>query len=91
DAGQLIGAANPLQETEHYRYDADHVIQERQLAGGATFYWEWQHRGKQSRCIRHWNNFGQMHARYEWDDAGTVTVHHQDGSRQIYEHDSNAR
>ncbi|MQU29765.1 hypothetical protein GHO29_25355, partial [Pseudomonas helleri] len=91
DAGQLIGAANPLQETEHYRYDADHVIQERQLAGGATFYWEWQHRGKQARCIRHWNNFGQMHARYEWDDAGTVTVHHQDGSRQIYEHDSNAR
>ena len=30
-------------------------------------------------------------ARYEWGDAGTVTVHHQDGSRQIYEHDSNAR
>ncbi|WP_240891019.1 RHS repeat-associated core domain-containing protein [Pseudomonas sp. TMW22091] len=91
DAGQLIGATNALQETEHYRYDTDHVIQERQLAGGATFYWEWQHRGKQARCIRHWNNFGQMHARYEWDDAGTVTVHHQDGSRQIYEHDSNAR
>ncbi|WP_405595973.1 RHS repeat-associated core domain-containing protein [Pseudomonas sp. 2024-64] len=91
DAGQLIGAANALQETEHYRYDADHVIQERQLAGGATFYWEWQHRGKQARCIRHWNNFGQMHARYEWDDAGTVTVHHQDGSRHIYAHDSNAR
>ncbi|TWR75856.1 RHS repeat domain-containing protein, partial [Pseudomonas saxonica] len=91
DAGQLIGAANALQETEHYRYDADHVIQERQLAGGATFYWEWQHRGKQARCIRHWNNFGQMHARYEWDDAGTVTVHHQDGSRQLYAHDNNAR
>ena len=27
----------------------------------------------------------------EWGDDFTATVHHQDGSRQIYEHDSNAR
>ena len=91
DAGQLISASNALQETEHYRYDAQHVIQERQLAGGAAFYWQWQHAGKQARCIRHWANFGQMDATYEWDDNGAVTVKNRDGSQQIYVHDDNAR
>lgn len=90
-AGQLISASNALQETEHYRYDAQHVIQERQLAGGAAFYWQWQHTGKQARCIRHWANFGQMDATYEWDDQGSVTVKNRDGSQQVYVHDDNAR
>ncbi|MFP3515126.1 RHS repeat-associated core domain-containing protein [Pseudomonas sp. SIMBA_077] len=91
DLGQLISASNALQETEHYRYDAQHVIQERQLAGGAAFYWQWQHAGKQARCIRHWANFGQMDATYEWDDQGSVTVKSRDGSQQVYVHDDNAR
>ena len=91
DAGQLISASNALQETEHYRYDDQHVIQERQLAGGAAFYWQWQHAGKQARCIRHWANFGQMDATYEWDDNGSVTVKNRDGSQQVYVHDDNAR
>ncbi|MFJ2333559.1 RHS repeat-associated core domain-containing protein [Pseudomonas helleri] len=90
-AGQLISASNALEETEHYRYDAQHVIQERQLAGGAAFYWQWQHAGKQARCIRHWANFGQMDATYEWDDQGSVTVKNRDGSQQVYVHDDNAR
>ncbi|WP_278938506.1 RHS repeat-associated core domain-containing protein [Pseudomonas helleri] len=90
-AGQLISASNALQETEHYRYDAQHVIQERQLAGGAAFYWQWQHTGKQARCVRHWANFGQMDATYEWDDQGSVTVKNRDGSQQVYVHDDNAR
>lgn len=90
-AGQLISASNALEETEHYRYDAQHVIQERQLAGGAAFYWQWQHTGKQARCIRHWANFGQMDATYEWDDQGSVTVKNRDGSQQVYVHDDNAR
>ena len=91
DAGQLISASNALQETEHYRYDAQHVIQERQLAGGAAFYWQWQDEGKQARCIRHWANFGQLDATYEWGDKGSVTVKNRDGSQQVYVHDDNAR
>jgi len=50
------------------------VILERQLAGGAAFYWEWENEGKLSRCIRHWANFSQMEAHYAWDDKGSVTV-----------------
>ena len=90
-AGQLISASNALEEAEHYRYDAQHVIQERQLAGGAAFYWQWEHAGKHARCIRHWSNFGQMDATYEWDDQGSVTVKNRDGSQQVYVHDDNAR
>ena len=91
DVGQLLEASNALGETEHYRYDEANVILERQLAGGAAFYWEWQGAGKQARCVRHWANFRQMEARYTWDDKGGVTVLNADGSEQVYVHDDNAR
>ena len=91
DSGQLISASNALQETEHYRYDARHVIQERQLAGGAALFWEWQHCGKHSRCIRHSTNFGQMQIHYERDGQGAVTAKSQDGSQQTWVYDNNGR
>ncbi|WP_167748739.1 RHS repeat-associated core domain-containing protein [Pseudomonas kribbensis] len=88
---QLVSASNAAGETEHYRYNDQHVILERQLAGGASFFWEWEREGKLSRCVRHWANYSQLEARYEWDDKGTVTVHNADGSEQVYVHDENAR
>ena len=91
EAGQLLEAANALGEAERYRYDAQNVILERQLAGGAAFYWEWQGEGKMARCVRHWANFQQMEARYLWDDQGGVTVINADGSEEVYVHDENAR
>jgi RHS repeat-associated protein len=91
DRSQLISATNAVGETEHYRYNEQHVILERQLAGGASFFWEWEHEGKLSRCIRHWASYSQLETRYEWDDKGTVTVYNADGSEQVYVHDENAR
>lgn len=88
---QLVSATNAVGETERYRYNEQHVILERQLAGGASFFWEWEREGKFSRCVRHWANYSQLEARYEWDDKGTVTVHNADGSEQVYVHDDNAR
>jgi YD repeat-containing protein len=38
---RLVEATNASGETERYRYDEQHVIVERQLAGGASFFWEW--------------------------------------------------
>ncbi|MFD1261759.1 DUF1308 domain-containing protein [Entomomonas asaccharolytica] len=88
---QLIKATNAANESEHYSYDQLNVIQERCMAGGAAFYWEWQGAGKNVRCIRHWANFDQMEARYDWDDNGTVTVTRKDGSQLVYTHDENAK
>ncbi|WP_334598651.1 RHS repeat-associated core domain-containing protein [Pseudomonas alvandae] len=88
---RLVEATNASGETERYRYDEQHVITERQLAGGASFFWEWENQGKQARCVRHWASFSQMHARYTWDDKGSVTVTHGDGSVEIYTHDDKAR
>jgi YD repeat-containing protein len=47
--------------------------------------------GKLSRCIRHWANFSQMEAHYDWDDKGSVTVTNADGSEEVYTHDVQAR
>ncbi|MFW6750870.1 RHS repeat-associated core domain-containing protein [Pseudomonas glycinae] len=88
---RLIEASNAVGETERYDYDDQHVILQRQLAGGASFFWEWERAGKAARCVRHWASFSQMDTRYVWDDAGSVTVQYVDGTEETYVHDDTAR
>ncbi|NNA54071.1 RHS repeat-associated core domain-containing protein [Pseudomonas lactis] len=89
--GRLVCATNAVGESERYRYDDQHVILERQPAGGASFFWEWERAGKAARCVRHWASFSQMDTRYAWGDDGRVTVHNADGSQEVYVHDQRAR
>ncbi|QOY73576.1 RHS repeat protein [Pseudomonas sp. OST1909] len=91
EAGRLVCATNAVGESERYRYDDQHVILERQLAGGASFFWAWEGSGKAARCVRHWASFSQMDTRYAWGDDGRVTVHNVDGSQEVYVHDDRAR
>ncbi|WP_426134503.1 RHS repeat-associated core domain-containing protein [Pseudomonas sp. PWP3-1b2] len=91
DIGRLTSATNAVGESEVYRYDEQHVILERQLAGGASFFWEWERSGKAARCVRHWASFSQMDTRYVWGDDRSVTVHNADGSQEVYVHDQRAR
>ncbi len=88
---RLIEATNAAGECERYDYDERAVILQRQLAGGASFFWEWEREGKAARCVRHWASFAQMDSRYVWDDNGSVTVHNADGSEEVYTHDPQAR
>ncbi|SDP46230.1 RHS repeat-associated core domain-containing protein [Pseudomonas reinekei] len=88
---RLIEATNAAGESERYDYDEQHVILQRQLAGGASFYWEWQRSGKAVRCARHLASFAQMDTRYTWDDDGGVQLKHADGSEESYVHDDRAR
>ena len=91
-AGQLLEAHNALGEIERYRYDEQHVILERHLAGGASFYWAWEGAGKQARCVRQWSSIEPLDFQFEWDDeAGTATLLQSDGGRQVFVHDGNAR
>ncbi|CRM57649.1 Cell wall-associated polypeptide CWBP200 [Pseudomonas sp. 31 E 6] len=91
DAGRLLSATNAVGESEVYRYDEQHVILERGLAGGASFFWEWERAGKAARCVRHWASFSQMDTRYVWEDNGRVVVQNADGSQEEYVHDDRAR
>ncbi|VVM56947.1 RHS repeat-associated core domain-containing protein [Pseudomonas fluorescens] len=87
----LIEATNAVGDSERYDYDDAHVILQRQLAGGASFFWEWERSGKASRCVRHWASFSQMDTRYVWNDDGSVAVHYVDGTEEVYVHDERAR
>jgi YD repeat-containing protein len=87
----LIGASNAVGDSERYDYDDAHVILQRQLAGGASFFWEWERSGKAARCVRHWASFSQMDTRYVWADDGSVAVHYVDGTEETYVHDERAR
>ncbi|MBV4484339.1 RHS domain-containing protein [Pseudomonas sp. SWRI153] len=93
DARQrLLAATNAVGDSEHYDYDDHHVILQRQLTGGASFFWEWERAGKAARCVRHWASFSQMNTRYVWnDDDASVTVHYVDGTEEVYVHDERAR
>ncbi|WLH81954.1 DUF6531 domain-containing protein [Pseudomonas sp. FP2335] len=91
DIGRLVSATNAVGESEVYRYDDNHVIVERGLAGGASFFWAWERSGKAARCVRHWASFSQMDTRYAWDDDGRVTLFNADGSQEVYVHDGRAR
>ena len=92
DARQrLVEVTNAAGESERYDYDEQHVILQRQLAGGASFFWAWERSGKTARCVHHWASFAQLEARYAWDDQGTVTVNNADGSQEVYVHDPFAR
>ncbi|NNA70368.1 RHS repeat protein, partial [Pseudomonas gessardii] len=88
---RLLEATNAIGESERYQYDSLSVITERQLAGGASFFWAWERSGKAARCVRHWASFAQMDTRYAWDDNGSVTLLHADGSQEVYVHDPQAR
>ncbi|WP_235205570.1 RHS repeat-associated core domain-containing protein [Pseudomonas fluorescens] len=88
---RLVEATNAVGESERYQYDSLAVITERQLAGGASFFWAWERSGKAARCVRHWASFAQMDTRYVWDDNGRVTLLNADGSQEIYVHDQRAR
>ncbi|MFJ2323593.1 RHS repeat-associated core domain-containing protein [Pseudomonas sp. NPDC087817] len=87
----LIEARNAVGDSERYDYDDQHVILQRQLTGGASFFWEWERAGKAARCVRHWASFSQMDTRYVWDDDGSVAVHYVDGTEETYVHDDRAR
>ncbi|WPN31879.1 RHS repeat-associated core domain-containing protein [Pseudomonas sp. P5_109] len=92
DARQrLIEVTNAAGESERYDYDEQHVILQRQLAGGASFFWAWERCGKSARCVHHWASFAQIEARYAWDDQGCVTVRNADGSEEVYVHHDRTR
>lgn len=92
EQGQLVSAENAVSEREHYTYNEQHVILSRTLAGGAIFEWAWEGEGEQSRCIKHWGNFDQLDAIYQWDlPNGVATLINKDGSKEIYQHDKHAR
>ncbi|QAX84186.1 type IV secretion protein Rhs [Pseudomonas sp. DTU12.3] len=92
DARQrLLAATNAVGDSERYDYDDANVILQRQLAGGASFFWAWERAGTSARCVRHWASFSQMDTRYVWDDNGSVAVHYVDGTEEVYVHDDRAR
>ncbi|MGF1770389.1 DUF6531 domain-containing protein [Enterovibrio makurazakiensis] len=92
ESEQLIAATNASGETERYQYDDHNVIQSRELAGGAIFYWEWQGEGKSSKAIRQYSNLSNIDTTYAWDESSNaVTLTNSNGTQQVYQHDENAR
>ncbi len=77
ELGQLVAATDAVGHTEHYAYNAQHVLVQRTLKSGYNIYFEWERTGldgtplPNSRCVRQWGDpvQGQPTYRYrfEWD------------------------
>src|SRR5690554_5886708 len=91
DSHDLISAEDAVGGIEHYGYE-NHMLTSRQLAGGYSFYLEWDELSPKGRCVHQWGDSTQVDTRFEWDDENhTCAVSYVDGSREIWRYDGAAQ
>ncbi|KPQ28518.1 MAG: Rhs family protein [Marinobacter excellens HL-55] len=87
----LVAVEDPVGGIERYGYN-NHMLISRQLAGGYSFYLEWDKTEPQGRCIHQWGDSAQVDTRFEWDDENhSCTVRYVDGSKEIWRYDGSAQ
>jgi RHS repeat-associated protein len=66
----LITSLDEMGHTQHFRYE-QHLIQQRTLKSGFSYYFEWTHIGPDARCLRNWgdkiNGEHVYDYKFEWD------------------------
>ncbi|WP_370292083.1 polymorphic toxin type 46 domain-containing protein [Thalassolituus sp.] len=66
----LITSFDEMGHTQHFRYE-QHLIQQRTLKSGFSYYFEWTHIGPDARCLRNWgdkiNGEHVYDYKFEWD------------------------
>jgi RHS repeat-associated protein len=66
DDGDLIAHRNAQQVGERYQY-TNHIITQRTLATGFSYYFEWTQFDNGARCIRNWGDHGIYDYHFQWD------------------------
>lgn len=70
DESDLITSFDEMGHTQHFRYE-QHLIQQRTLKSGFSYYFEWTHIGPDARCLRNWgdkiNGEHVYDYKFEWD------------------------
>lgn len=64
--GDLISARNADGYGEQYLYE-NHIIMQRTLASGYSFYFEWDQINNNARCLRQWGDEGYYAYSFKWD------------------------
>lgn len=91
DGDDLIAAEDAIGGIERYGYD-NHMLTSRKLAGGYSFYLEWDEASPKGRCVHQWGDSAQIDTRFEWDDDNhSCTVSYVDGSKEIWRYDGAAQ
>ncbi|MBX2857940.1 MAG: RHS repeat protein, partial [Cellvibrionaceae bacterium] len=93
--GDLIEALDARGHSEKYQY-RQHVISQRTLKSGYSFYFRWDFQGPRARCIRQWGDpiDGQQtyHYEFDWFDNGHgVVVTDTRGGKEEYHFNDNAQ
>src|SRR5690606_15025193 len=91
DDGDLVSATNAAGDSEHYRFD-NHMLVQRTLGGGYSFYLKWDQANPKGRCVRQWGDSPQVDTHFNWDDEkGTCSVRYVDGSEEHWQYDGAAQ
>jgi len=70
--GDLIAHRNAAGEGEIYQYN-NHIISQRTLIGGFSYYYEWDRQDNQARCLRNWGDDGIYDYHFKWDPENNAS------------------
>lgn len=91
DGGDLVEATNAAGETERYAFD-NHMLVQRTLASGYSFYLAWDASTPKGRCVRQWGDSPEIDTHFAWnDEKHTCTITHVDGSEEHWQYDGGAQ
>ncbi len=65
DARDLVANHDALELGERYRY-RNHVLVQRTLRTGFSYYFEWDRYDTQARCLHNWGDDGNYDVRFAW-------------------------
>jgi len=70
--GDLIAHRNAAGEGETYQYNK-HIISQRTLIGGFSYYYEWDRQDNQARCLHNWGDDDIYNYYFKWDPENNTS------------------
>lgn len=69
--GNLVETRDALNATKHFHYDG-HLLIQLTNQSGLNFYWEYEGRGDDARCVHTWGDGGVLEYWFEYEEGKTV-------------------
>lgn len=68
----LIAIIDPAEQSERFAYN-NHIITQRTLKSGFSFYFEWDQYTIEAKCLHQWGDNGIYDYHFEWDDENQLS------------------
>ena len=87
DRGNMVETKDANDTSKHFEYNG-HLLSKLTNQSGTSFYWEYEGRGDNARCVHTWGDRGVLEYRFEYG-RGVTHVTNSLGHRESYYYDPN--